>query len=311
MTSPILVATDGRPGSLGAVRFACLLAERMQRPLSVITVLEPVPFEALDPGYPLLTPFPMLDQERAEALRAAVVDQIREAAGREVQQEVQVETGPPAPSIVRRAVEIDACMIVVGQRRHSATERWLGADTSLKTVHLAHLPVLVVPPGVRRLPSSALVGVDFSDFSRDAARTALEVLGDDPVLHLVHIAWTMPTETGWNEDLQWARTYNAGAAARMRELQEQLRECRPFRGETRLTTGDPASEILHAADTLGVELIAVGSHGYGFLGRVISGSVSSRLLRRATLPLLVTPSREVVEEVLTPAAPGDAAGAAR
>jgi nucleotide-binding universal stress UspA family protein len=304
MTTPILVASDGRPGSLGAVRLAHLLAQRMRRPLSVVTVLEPVPYEGLDPGYPLLVPFPLLDNERAEGLCGAVREQLRQVGGGDAESDIHLAVGAPAPCIVRRAVEIDACMIVVGQRRHSAAERWLGVDTSLKTVHLAHLPVLVVPPDVRKLPSSAVVGVDFSEFSLDAAQTALDLLADDAVLNLLHVAWAVPTQHGWDEDVQWARTYNAGATARLEEVKLQLQFQRPFQGEARLTTGDPAAEILHEADRIGAELIAVGSHGYGFLGRIVAGSVSSRLLRRAARPLLVAPPREVVSEVAAAGAAG-------
>jgi nucleotide-binding universal stress UspA family protein len=104
--------------------------------------------------------------------------------------------------------------------------------------------------------------------------------------------------------VQWARTYNAGATARLEEVKLQLQFQRPFQGEARLTTGDPAAEILHEADRIGAELIAVGSHGYGFLGRIVAGSVSSRLLRRAARPLLVAPPREVVSEVAAASAAG-------
>jgi nucleotide-binding universal stress UspA family protein len=292
MTGPVLVATDGRPVSLGAVRLAHLVAERMGVPLSVLAVLEPVPFEAIDPGYPILSPVGLVDEERADALQLAVHDQLRAATAREQVPSVHVETGAPAATIVDRAREIGASLIVIGQRRHSTAERWLGADTSLKTVSLAHVPVLVVPPEVRHLPERAVVGVDFSDFSIDAARIALAVLGDRPALHLVHVTWTLPGTNAWEDDVQWTRTYIAGAAARLAELRDELGVERSFGGESLVVSGDPCSEILRQAEHLGAELVAVGSHGYGFLGRLVTGSVSSRLLRRADRLLLVAPPRE-------------------
>ena len=47
---------------------------------------------------------------------------------------------------------------------------------------------------------------------------------------------------------------------------------------THILSGDPSSEILRLADDVEADLIAAGSHGVGFVGRIVLGSVSSKLV---------------------------------
>ena len=53
--------------------------------------------------------------------------------------------------------------------------------------------------------------------------------------------------------------------------------------------GDPADSILEAAAAEGVDVIVLGSHGRGPLGRLILGSVSEDVVRRARVPVIVVP----------------------
>lgn len=51
----------------------------------------------------------------------------------------------------------------------------------------------------------------------------------------------------------------------------------------------PEVEILAAADQTGADLIVVGTHGYSGMKRWLLGSVSERVLRAATVPVLLVP----------------------
>ena len=55
-----------------------------------------------------------------------------------------------------------------------------------------------------------------------------------------------------------------------------------------LREGMPAEEILRAAKSSKVDLIAMSTHGRGGLSRLVAGSVAESVLRRAVVPLLVT-----------------------
>lgn len=51
--------------------------------------------------------------------------------------------------------------------------------------------------------------------------------------------------------------------------------------------GDPGEAIVSAAEAEDVDLIVVGSHGRGPVGRLLLGSVSDFVVRHATCPVLV------------------------
>ncbi len=57
--------------------------------------------------------------------------------------------------------------------------------------------------------------------------------------------------------------------------------------QTRLLAGDPAEQICIFADEVGARLIAVGTHGYGAVKRLLLGSVSTAVVRRSKRPVLV------------------------
>lgn len=51
--------------------------------------------------------------------------------------------------------------------------------------------------------------------------------------------------------------------------------------------GEPARAIVEEAETWGADLIVVGSHGYGFWGRMVMGSVSQAVINHAPCSVLV------------------------
>ena len=57
-------------------------------------------------------------------------------------------------------------------------------------------------------------------------------------------------------------------------------------------TGDPGDQIVSAAEAERVDLVLVGSHGRGAVGRLFLGSVSEHVVRNAPCPVLVVRPRE-------------------
>ena len=61
--------------------------------------------------------------------------------------------------------------------------------------------------------------------------------------------------------------------------------------------GEPAHELLGFTEEKDVDLLVAGSHGLSFVGRLLMGSVSTRLIRAARIPVLVIPPSEMTQEV--------------
>ncbi len=57
-------------------------------------------------------------------------------------------------------------------------------------------------------------------------------------------------------------------------------------------TGDPGDMIISAAEAEHVDMIVVGSHGRGAVGRLFLGSVSEHVVRNAPCPVLVVRPKE-------------------
>ena len=57
-------------------------------------------------------------------------------------------------------------------------------------------------------------------------------------------------------------------------------------------TGDPGDQIVEAAEAELVDMVLVGSHGRGAVGRLFLGSVSEHVVRNAPCPVLVVRPRD-------------------
>jgi nucleotide-binding universal stress UspA family protein len=55
-------------------------------------------------------------------------------------------------------------------------------------------------------------------------------------------------------------------------------------------TGDPGESIVAAAEAEDVDLVLVGAHGRGAIGRLVMGSVSEHVARHAPCPVLIVRS---------------------
>lgn len=296
MQTRILVATDGSHGATGAVRLAQQLAARDGLDLDVVTVHPPAIGYGLGPLYPAPPSTRELDEQQAGLTRTRAQQQIDTLSGSEAKWDVHLEIGPPAPGIVRHALEVEASLIVLGLGGHSRADRWLGTETALRVAHLAPVPVWAVPASATELPGRVLVGIDFSEFSLAAARAAARLLPTAGELHLLHVNRAFEIGPG-AAATGWARTYTDGALGRMEFLAGRLRGSSTLHVDASVRTGDPAEELLAEAERLQVDVLAVGSHGAGFLTRLLAGSVCTRVLRGATRSVLLVPPPGVPAEL--------------
>ena len=282
---PVLVATDGSAAALAAIRVAELMAEQGRWSPSVAIVLEPRPVTPVELalGAPVLD----LSQAYSDSLLGRIRSQLRRrGAG---QWPVTVEMGAAAPTIVRLAREKEGGVgcIVLGLGRHGRLARLVGAETVQRVVRHSDVPVLAVESRTRRLPRTAIVGMDFGASSLRAAREALALLQPPGRLHLVHVRFALNGKPLADDSTE--RTYALGVERKFETLVTELTARPGIAISWELRLGGVLEELLQVADELDADLIAAGSHSHTVVDRLLIGSTPSHLLRASDCSVLVVP----------------------
>jgi len=296
-TSPVIVATDGRDQSDAAMAVGRLLAGTADS-LRVVTVLKALPMVSPEAALPISAD--VQSARRAEQ-RRVVEEQTNRIWGRPVV-DVELAEGEPASTIARIANESNATMIVSGIGRHQVMDRLFGDETAIRLVRLSSVPVLTVAAGLKGAPQRIVVAADFSETSLRAARLALELAAPHATLYLAHVGPRDKVLHDWNA---WGMTYKEDAGDALQKMRGQLRVPAGMTVQPVLLQGDPATELLAFATSVNADLIATGSHGYGFVARMLIGSVTTRILRCSTCSVLCVPHAAAMTRLRVTAAPSE------
>jgi nucleotide-binding universal stress UspA family protein len=292
----ILLATDGAPAAAGALRIARVLAETRGVQVGVVSVVEPFPLSYPD-GADVARARVEAERTAMRARLDAVLAVLGEQGGAAAGWPVTVTVGSAAPTIARVAERSGASMIVLGIGQHALADRWLGSETALRVMRVAAVPVLAVPGDADGLARQAVAAIDFTEFSIAAARAARDLVAPNGLLHLVHAvdsSFTRLTRTG---DREWLDAHLAVVKQRLDEIARGVAGRQDLEIRTRILQGEPGREILRFAGEVGADLLAAGTHGAGFVGRLLLGSVSTRLVRSATGSVLLVPPTAIPAEL--------------
>jgi nucleotide-binding universal stress UspA family protein len=288
---PVLVAMKPYEGFDSALAMAKRIAAAQSRPLHAVSVVEPHDTLAIAAGVPVVADY---HAEECSAIADVLEERLgHDTAGLELEQRVDVLQGPAAQSIVDLAHDRTAHAIVVGTGQHNPIGRFVYGERAVQISRLSDRPVIVVPSAAKIGPiREAIVAVDFSPASQRAARFALDLVADEGVLVLVHVksAVNLTDEgAGW-----WEEAYRKRTTDLFRRFTALLRPGRGIRVETRLLHGDVADSIL-AYVRHDAGLIACGGRQHSFIERMLLGSVSTQLIRRAECPVMIVPDRGAAE----------------
>ena len=294
--SPVIVATDGREQSDTALIAGGILAGSSDA-LQIVSVVKPMPIVSPEAQLPVSPDFEA--SRRAQAKRA-VHDQMRRVWQDGEGIGVQLYDGDPATTIARVAHEANAAMIVSGLGRHSVMDRLFGDETALRLIRVAAVPVLAVSSKFTHAPRRIVVAIDFSETSLRAARLALDVATSSATIYLAHVAPRDATLYDWSGG---GSSYKQDAGEALQRMREQLRVPAGTIVQRVLLQGDPATELLAFATSVNADLIATGSHGHGFVARMLIGSVTTRILRCSTCSVLTVPHAAAMTRVRTSVEP--------
>jgi nucleotide-binding universal stress UspA family protein len=139
----IVAATDGSDQSLRAANVAAALARSNNAHLFIVTVVRPPEGWWGIVGAP--PPAESLGNALADAQRVVLEKTIESVDLEGVDYETIEEVGDPANQLAAFAEANQADLLVIGQRGAGLVERIMVGSVADRLVHIAHMPVLVVP----------------------------------------------------------------------------------------------------------------------------------------------------------------------
>jgi nucleotide-binding universal stress UspA family protein len=203
-----------------------------------------------------------------------------------------------------RGLAIDG--VVMTTHGRGALERLLAPSVADGLRHRLALPMILVRvdpdqesdggPAFEPSMRTVLVALDGSADAESALEEALTLCGRQgryvlvrvvslpPLLSTVYLPHATILRHRDEEHLR------GEAAQYLSRIEEQVR-ARAARVESRIGVHSrPGHLIVRAAQEVGADLIAVGSHGHGKLREALFGSVTRDVIKESRVPVLVTPA---------------------
>jgi nucleotide-binding universal stress UspA family protein len=283
LRGPVFVGTDLTPASEEALRQGAQLARDLAAPLIACHILP----ELLRVGM-LFPQWRGVDRHFEQSMtgkaRGAVTREVEAVLGGDAGGvQIVLDSGTAHAGLLAQAEATGAGVIVIGP-----------GQVAEQIVRHASLPVLVARPS----PHGPVVGAtDFSDPSLPAlTAAAAEAKRRKSPLHLIyaldtgiHALGSAPTA---------ASPYLANSSAIALEGLDELRSVAELRlreamrefaveGRTSVMDGRAAHAIVSYAETVGAELVVVGTHGRSGLPRMTLGSTAAGVIDSAPSSVLV------------------------
>jgi nucleotide-binding universal stress UspA family protein len=275
----VLIGYDGTAGGRDAIALAKGLADPGAEFL-VVDVIAPVGLFAMHPR--------RLEDEEPPQSQGFFLEALRDLHGRRVETRSYV-----ANSAAHVLTDITAKegldLVVIGPCYPGIVSRILLGSVGQGLMHGAAAPVAAAPRGWSEHHHHGLkeiaVAWDGSPEAREAlAHAEMLARRDSARLRLITVdieATTLPGVVGWEPLIP--KTPEEVLAEGLAEVPDDI----PADGRC-LDGGSIPAVIADYCDE-GIDLVVVGSRGYGALGRVLVGSVAAGLLHRAHCPVLVVP----------------------
>lgn len=103
----------------------------------------------------------------------------------------------------------------------------------------------------------------------------------------MHVQPALPPRARAAVGSQIVKDYYSEESAKVLSPVERFLRRHDLSFKTLTLVGSPAQEILLAATREKAQLIVMGTHGRGFLGRAVMGSVAQNVVSGATVPVLL------------------------
>ena len=277
MFDKILVGVDGRQGGCDAIA----LGQRLAAPGAQVTLAHVY-------GGPM-----------AGGRAAALATPLELESAEQLLQHAAMEIGMPADTVTlcessvgrglhELAEQRRAELLVVGSCHRGLLGRVLLGDDTGRALNGAPCAVAIAPRGYAESAPQRLARIGLGCVDSPESAWALQVARalaarHESTVRALSVVSLQSIPYGEPIPDQWAKVANQLVVD---ELQ-RLSDLEGVEGDA--TYGDPGEEL--AAFSAELDLLIVGSRGYGPAGRLFNGSTSNYLARRSRCPLLVLPRK--------------------
>lgn len=298
MLQRFLVPLDATPGAETVLPLVTVLAKALRQPVVMLSVL---PDTATLDGS--IEHAPMIDSltETRKRYAQQYLDGISAefgAAG--VTASAVVETGPAADTVLATAIAMGAGMIVMASHTATGPERWFLGSVADRVIRTPSVPVLVIPqPGDGAAAASAIreiivpldgsglaeAALPYASFLARSLPASITLLRAAPPNLMITAPRPYGTDAALPTEIlvmlgKSAQAYLEGVAAPLRDQGIGV--------ATRFTAASsPADSIAELAGQTAGSLVVMATHGQSGLGRVLLGSVTDRVIRSGSAPVLV------------------------
>ncbi len=281
----VLLAIDGSEESLEAASFLARLPLHEKPKISVLSVLE----DYTNVEVPIHWP------ETEEQDAAMAFESVKT-----ILQNISCETshltkrGHPSRTILSVANEVDADLIVLGARGHSAIYRVILGSTADFVANHAQCSVLIVRPEANQNDAATdfqvMLAYDGSQFSRKASQQMFELDWPKTNSH-VHIAMMLQRPTIVPEEMD----YDPDAIADAKQTLPTLTKEKPSQCDVSYTVREAVhvgDALLDLAESKKINLLFVGAAGKSALARFFLGSTSRYLLNHVACSVWIARKKD-------------------
>jgi nucleotide-binding universal stress UspA family protein len=281
---PIVAGVDASPEGGWAAAVSWQIAQKAGVPAFLVHAVPAV--GAFSGGTPGSTDVSAIRAAILDVARRRVLETLPGGAPEESFEKLEVLFGRPAGVLTRVAREREAGLIVLGGKHHRALARWFAGNTAVDVARLSAVPTLVATQSLARV-GRILAAVDLSSAAGPtiaAAEAFAKLFGAKlRVLHAlepVPLAAELPTPVDPRELAQSAQSV----------LEHDVWPKIALPAERVVREGGARSVIAAEATEWQADLVIMGSHGKGWIDRVLLGSLTEALLRHLPASLLVVPT---------------------
>jgi len=236
-------------------------------------------------------------EEWLESARKEGEEQVARVLGVDANLEsMDVVLGKPTTAIAEYSVDVAADLLVLGPHAPRGVFDDLLGSTADRLIRSVSVPCLIANKSRRQMDvplRRVLFPVDFSDQSNHCVRVALDLLAGDVFV----------PDGGGKETCVEILFVNAFALPHFRPFSvAPLLEKMIVEARSRLPEGSkvnfiprvvsepfPVDGIRFVAEQMEADLIVLGTHGHGALGRAMIGSVASSVARTIPFPVMLVP----------------------